>query len=70
MAAAAGRWPLPVPSGNGGARGKRLWELASGTELARWETDMTSVVSCVAPHNSTTLVYGDVVGRVVVESLR
>jgi hypothetical protein len=29
MAVAAGRWPLPVASGNGGARGKGLWELAT-----------------------------------------
>ena len=49
----------------------RVWNLASGTELAHWATDTGPVVSCAgSPHDPTTLVYGDSDGRVVVLSLQ
>ena len=49
----------------------RVWDLTSGTELAHWVTDTTTVESCVChPRDPSTLVYGDMGGRVVVLSLR
>jgi hypothetical protein len=48
----------------------RVWNLASGTQLAHWVAD-TTVASCaVHPRDPTTLVYGDINSRVVVLSLR
>jgi WD40 repeat protein len=48
----------------------RVWDLASGTELAYWVAD-TRVLSCAAhSHDPTTFVYGDADGRVAVLSLR
>jgi WD40 repeat protein len=54
----------------GGDGTVRVWNLASGTELAHLFTD-TTVCSCADhPRDTTTIVYGDSHGRVVVLSLR
>jgi WD40 repeat protein len=54
-----------------GGNDVRVWNLASGIELAHWVTDTTVVSSCAAhPADPTILVYGDEGGRLVVLSLR
>ena len=55
----------------GDDRTVRVWDLASGTELAYWVTDTARVLSCAShPRDPATLVDGDGDGRVVVLSLR